>query len=1135
MEVQAQMESPARKRGPQDESLSLDAIREVVRGEIQGAASGVTDRVAALERNLQQHNDRTFQAVETLSSGQAEQGLRIAELAADSKQVAGRLAQLEGKVKQLQSAGSTPSTIDNGRAPALVMGGWPPDTPASEVLQKANEMARDLQLQISMGEAFVPGVRRGFVLIPLSPQEGESEEGMRQRAQACIRRVNGANITLGIKADGNPARLWLSVSQPLERRRRAALAGKIKRLIIEAGGSSTVAHIEPEWATGTVWFRNQKICSATSAGPRGSTPAGCGWVDLTQIAELLRVDADRLEKVWEMSRSSASSPSHEPVDLHCACVMAAQKMCAECGPQGLRLGLFVRVGPGLHEHTRALNEETKLLTALVRQHFPGSPFLTIALFKDPDFGPHKDMQNSWLPNLIVELLPSHGGGTWVGDFALEDAEGTLRWGTLLSGDQYQAETSNCRASDYALMLEARTRGAVCSSAQPIDDCITCPQMQGRAVILLLAMAGNFFIWKRTATPATPTAANSGLTSSDDDSDLPLAPPEDDGTSRMPLENLGYPNHEDPGTGLHDRQVPGGPHQLYARPNAPLQQTLPASQPQLPSDLHNRSNQQQYFEPWSAWDDVDYDTGNNFPQATYHAAGTGQQQYRQATRQPNAAVYVPPTPATRIGFATTYDPDSDPWHDSGHLDDEELGRRPASDEGAHPQISPITSSNIIDNHHPVMKPTDNTPYIHLAIWIPKHKTNSGHSDPDGRDDEEWITIPEEEGDPSPEGTLEEDMDWISDVSDTEEEEDGSVNLYNSVNPWNLLPDTTTTREGDPPAAWITEPTPQTPVDLLQALTKVVHELLQASFNQPNELVTTLAYRACNYITEMHAGGPLPQQPQAADLGITLDPTTTIFALDNPIIEVEATLVHMLQNHREMPRRHLSKEASRLEQLLKDAKQVLTAWGRDPNAPGAHEGVASIRNTIDALDWFHLAVEEGVKPRHKIRGTNGSEFYLKHKKDYLNEIPVNYPLFLNHLIDMIMIRAKGAAHATRKWRSILPKLTVYWNVGRHRFGVTRSNSWTRPLRSTWIRGQNPCLRFQNKVVKTRRGAKQNRCSSMVPASPSLIGGEQHTERKIWGADSGHNLIDVADYKRRLQARAHLSGIPLAERGLEFPEYF
>ncbi|CAE7913948.1 unnamed protein product [Symbiodinium necroappetens] len=298
MQVQAK-ESPHRKRGPQDEPLSLDAIREVVRGEIQGAVAGMTDRVAALERNLQQHNDRTFQAVETLSAGQADQGLRIAELSAESQLVAGRLTQLEGKVKQIQSAGSTPSTTDGGRVPALIMGGWPPDTPASEVLQKANEMARDLQLQLNMTDAFVPGVRRGFVLIPLSPQDGESEEAMRQRTQACIRRVNSANVSLGRKADGNPAKLWLAVSQPPERRRRAALAGKVKRLIIEAGGPSTLARIEPEWATGTVWFRNSKISSATSAGPRGSTPAGCGWIDVPRIAELLGVDTERLERVWE--------------------------------------------------------------------------------------------------------------------------------------------------------------------------------------------------------------------------------------------------------------------------------------------------------------------------------------------------------------------------------------------------------------------------------------------------------------------------------------------------------------------------------------------------------------------------------------------------------------------------------------------------------------------------------------------------------------------------------------------------------------------------------------------------------------------------------------------------------------------
>ncbi|CAE7527033.1 unnamed protein product [Symbiodinium necroappetens] len=240
-----------------------------IKAEVDAAVSDHQKAVRAVE--LQADSVRTFQAVETLSAGQADQGLRIAELTAESQLVAGRLTQLEGKVKQIQSAGSTPSTTDGGRVPALIMGGWAPDTPASEVLQKANEMARDLQLQLNMTDAFVPGVRRGFVLIPLSPQDGESEEAMRQRTQACIRRVNSANVSLGRKADGNPAKLWLTVSQPPERRRRAALAGKVKRLIIEAGGTSTLARIEPEWATGTVWFR---------------------------IAELLGVDTERLERVW---------------------------------------------------------------------------------------------------------------------------------------------------------------------------------------------------------------------------------------------------------------------------------------------------------------------------------------------------------------------------------------------------------------------------------------------------------------------------------------------------------------------------------------------------------------------------------------------------------------------------------------------------------------------------------------------------------------------------------------------------------------------------------------------------------------------------------------------------------------------
>ncbi|CAE7253430.1 unnamed protein product [Symbiodinium sp. CCMP2592] len=297
---QMDQDSPQRKRGaPEHESISLEAIREVVRGEIQGAVSGVTERVTALERGLQAHNDRTFQAVETLSSAQAQQSFRLEELATDAKEMSGRLSFLEGTVKNLQSSGSTPSTADSGRIPALVMGGWSPDTLASEVIQKANEMARDLQLQLSLSDAFVPGVRRGFVLIPITPNSGESDEAMKQRVQACIRRVNTANVTLGRKPDGNPAKLWLSISQPPERRRRAALAGKVKRLIIEAGGLPSLHRIEPEWATGTVWFKDVKVSSGSSVAPQGATTAGCGWIDLPTIATQLGIQLNALEKTWE--------------------------------------------------------------------------------------------------------------------------------------------------------------------------------------------------------------------------------------------------------------------------------------------------------------------------------------------------------------------------------------------------------------------------------------------------------------------------------------------------------------------------------------------------------------------------------------------------------------------------------------------------------------------------------------------------------------------------------------------------------------------------------------------------------------------------------------------------------------------
>ena len=79
---------------------------------------------------------------------QAEKGARLQTVINDTAAWGQRLAALESKVRDIQTTGSTASTNDSGRVPALIMGGWPPDTLASEVLDKANAMARDLKLPI---------------------------------------------------------------------------------------------------------------------------------------------------------------------------------------------------------------------------------------------------------------------------------------------------------------------------------------------------------------------------------------------------------------------------------------------------------------------------------------------------------------------------------------------------------------------------------------------------------------------------------------------------------------------------------------------------------------------------------------------------------------------------------------------------------------------------------------------------------------------------------------------------------------------------------------------------------------------------------------------------------------------------
>ena len=138
----------------------------------------------------------------------------------------------------------------------------------------------ELRLDLDMRDTFVPGLPRGYAIIPLHRKDGESEADQRQRVQHCIKHVRNANLTVGTKDNGVPSKLFLNISQPPEKRRKVQVAAKCKRLLMEHG--ALAADVEVEYATGQVWLKGARVAAATAAmTPPHTTQTGTqGWIDL---------------------------------------------------------------------------------------------------------------------------------------------------------------------------------------------------------------------------------------------------------------------------------------------------------------------------------------------------------------------------------------------------------------------------------------------------------------------------------------------------------------------------------------------------------------------------------------------------------------------------------------------------------------------------------------------------------------------------------------------------------------------------------------------------------------------------------------------------------------------------------------
>ncbi|OLP76853.1 hypothetical protein AK812_SmicGene43157, partial [Symbiodinium microadriaticum] len=242
--------SPKKRGAAEEERISLDAIREVVRGEIGVSTATLLTEIGArmdrVETGVTAQLERTLERLQTITAQQRDQQQTVEAIQGNQQRMNARLQTLEAKVQTLQQSGtgSTVDTESGGRKPAL--------------------QRRDF--------AFVPGVRRGYAILPYGCRENESAQDLRERLSGALRRVKQANIAMGTNSEGKTRYLWMQLSQSPERRRRVQLAGKCKRLCLSFGAAFN--QIETEWPTGTVWFKGTRVCSATTTKPAQPQEAG---------------------------------------------------------------------------------------------------------------------------------------------------------------------------------------------------------------------------------------------------------------------------------------------------------------------------------------------------------------------------------------------------------------------------------------------------------------------------------------------------------------------------------------------------------------------------------------------------------------------------------------------------------------------------------------------------------------------------------------------------------------------------------------------------------------------------------------------------------------------------------------------
>ena len=228
-----------RPAGEGEQAITLSAIQEAFRSELVAAVGGMQTDIRTLAERMDQVEgqvtnklQQTINLLDDMTTKYYKQESILQQMQEADREFDERLRRLEQKGSSSEADPSGASTTDAGgdRRAALILGGWDPENPAADTLREAKQLLQNLAVDLDIGEAFVPGIRRGYALLPVPDRPGESLDDKCKRVQSTISRVRHAAVEVGQKPTGEPQMAWIAMSQSPERRRRARLAGKVKRL-----------------------------------------------------------------------------------------------------------------------------------------------------------------------------------------------------------------------------------------------------------------------------------------------------------------------------------------------------------------------------------------------------------------------------------------------------------------------------------------------------------------------------------------------------------------------------------------------------------------------------------------------------------------------------------------------------------------------------------------------------------------------------------------------------------------------------------------------------------------------------------------------------------------------------------------